>query len=138
MSYRAYLIAALIVSALIGTATVGTAAVIPNTIPTPTPTPTPRFGVKNLVVKWAPPTHLRTTDSLDECRTYAGGGFAGIACAAAMSNRWYILIWDWSGVNVDGFNDMNSANSSSQRLAARKSASQCSTRQKSEPMGVSP
>ncbi len=104
MSYRAYLIAALIVSALIGTATVGTAAVIPNTIPTPTPTPTPRFGVKNLVVKWAPPTYLRTTDSLDECRTYAGGGFAGIACAAAMANRWYILIWDWSGVNVDGFN----------------------------------
>ena len=49
------------------------------------------------------PANLRIAQSLADCRTYAGGGLAGIGCAAAMDNRWYILIWDWRGGAVDGF-----------------------------------
>jgi hypothetical protein len=58
------------------------------------------------------PTNLHTTNSLDECKQHAPG-FGAIACAAAMQNRWYILVWDWSSVpcppsttcpaNIDGY-----------------------------------
>ena len=51
-----------------------------------------------------PPKDLRTTSSLDECRSYAGGGLAGFGCAAAMDGHFYVLIWDSIGGNADGFN----------------------------------
>ena len=52
----------------------------------------------------AVPSNVRTTQSLDECRQYGGGGLAGVGCTAAMQNHWYIVIWDWSGSNsISGF-----------------------------------
>jgi hypothetical protein len=49
------------------------------------------------------PVNLRATKSVAECTTYAGGGFAGVACEEAMANNFYILIWDWNGGAIDGF-----------------------------------
>src|SRR5580692_235616 len=58
---------------------------------------------QNLSLTVPAPVNVRVTQSLSTCRTYAGGGLAGIGCAAAMGNHWYILVWDWRGVNIDGF-----------------------------------
>jgi hypothetical protein len=49
------------------------------------------------------PVNLRATKSVADCTTAAGGGLAGIACEEAMSNNFYILIWDWTGGAIDGF-----------------------------------
>jgi hypothetical protein len=74
------------------------------------------------------PLNVRSTQSLSECKTYAAGGpaaantpnlAAGIACAAAMQNRWYILIWDWTSGAVDGFKVYQTGNAAS-ALSDRK------------------
>ena len=59
-----------------------------------------------VVTTLAAPANLRITQSLDQCRQYGGGGLAGVGCAAAMQNHWYILIWDWTGPDaaITGFN----------------------------------
>jgi hypothetical protein len=49
------------------------------------------------------PTRLHVTQSLADCRNSAGGGLAGIGCAAAMQNHWYVLAWRWNGGGIDGF-----------------------------------
>jgi hypothetical protein len=49
------------------------------------------------------PTNLHAIQSLADCRNSAGGGLAGIGCAAAMQNHWYVLAWDWKGGAIDGF-----------------------------------
>jgi hypothetical protein len=51
----------------------------------------------------AVPINLHATRSLADCRNSAGGGLAGIGCAAAMQNHWYVLAWNWRGGAIDGF-----------------------------------
>ncbi len=65
--------------------------------------PNPSGPTQNLSLTLPAPVNVRVTQSLASCRAYAGGGLAGIGCAAAMGNRWYILIWDWHGVSIDGY-----------------------------------
>jgi hypothetical protein len=75
-------------------------------IPTPSPTPHPRFGGTVLVslAAVASVSHLHPldptngqTNNLAECRAH--GDVTGLGCAAAFSNRWYVLVWDWSNAN---------------------------------------
>jgi hypothetical protein len=72
----------------------------------PTPTPHPRFGGTVLVslAAVAPVTNLHPLDpangqnnNLAECRAH--GDVTGLGCAAAFSNHWYVLVWDWSNAN---------------------------------------
>lgn len=67
------------------------------------PTPVGPRSTLNVTPYLSAPTNLRATQSLATCRSYGGGGLAGLGCAAAMQNQWYILIWDWRGRAIDGF-----------------------------------
>jgi hypothetical protein len=64
----------------------------------------PASAVQALSKHVATPVNVRTTNSLDDCRSHSNGN--GIGCAAAMGNGWYLLIWEWTGrdTDIDGFN----------------------------------
>lgn len=79
---------------------------------TQTPTPNPKLGGLHLsvlpttvspVINLHPITNPDQNAALAECRSH--GDTLGIGCAAAMSNSWYVLVWDWPNNNCPvGYN----------------------------------